>query len=122
MFETKLIFFSKDLYDLTNTILSLLFLLCPFKYQFQTISILPKDFYNYICIHGKNSMMKGFPERLTKEIKKFAPEDMKEEVKVIATPERELSVWIGGSMLNQFLFMESKWVTKTKYEEMFQSF
>ena len=67
-------------------------------------------------------MMKGFPERLTKEIKKFAPEDMKEEVKVIATPERELSVWIGGSMLNQFLFMESKWVTKTKYEEMFQSF
>ena len=57
-------------------------------------------------------MMKGFPERLTKEIKKFVPEDMKEEVKVIATPpERELSVWIGGSMLNQFLFMESKWVT-----------
>ena len=48
MFETKLIFFSKDLYDLTNTILSLLFLLCPFKYQFQIVSILPKDFYNYI--------------------------------------------------------------------------
>ena len=48
LFETKLIFFSKDLYDLTNTILSFLFLLCPFKYQFQIVSILPKDLYNYI--------------------------------------------------------------------------
>ena len=48
LFETKLIFFSKDLYDLTNTILSFLFLLSPFKYQFQVVSILPKDFYGYI--------------------------------------------------------------------------
>ena len=48
MFETKLIFFSNDLYDLTNTILSFLFLLSPFKYQFQVISILPKDFFSYI--------------------------------------------------------------------------
>jgi hypothetical protein len=47
-YETKLIFFSKDLYDLTNTILSFLFLLCPFKYQFQIVSVLPKDLYNYI--------------------------------------------------------------------------
>ena len=48
LFETKLIFFSKDLYDLTNTILSFLFLLSPFKYQFQVVSILPKYFYGYI--------------------------------------------------------------------------
>ena len=48
MYETKLIFFSKNLYDLTNTLLSFLLLLSPFKYQFQIVSILPKDFYNYI--------------------------------------------------------------------------
>ena len=48
LFETKLIFFSKDLYDLTNTLLSFLFLLSPFKYQFQIVSILPKDLYSYI--------------------------------------------------------------------------
>ena len=48
LFETKLIFFSKDLYDLTNTILSFLLLLSPFKYQFQVVSILPKYFYGYI--------------------------------------------------------------------------
>ena len=48
LFETKLIFFSHDLYDLTNTILSFLFLLSPFKYQFQIVSILPKDLYSYI--------------------------------------------------------------------------
>ena len=67
-------------------------------------------------------MIKGFPKRLTKEINKFVPEDMKEEVKVIACSERELSAWIGGSILSSLSNMDSRWFTKTKYEEMFQTF
>ena len=43
LYETKLIFFSENLYKLTNTILSFLSLLTPFNYQFQTVSILPKE-------------------------------------------------------------------------------
>ena len=48
LYETKLIFFSENLYKLTNTILSFLFLLTPFNYQFQTVSILSKELYNYL--------------------------------------------------------------------------
>ena len=47
LYETKLIFFSENLFDLTNTILSFLSLLNPFKYQFQIVSVLSKDLYNY---------------------------------------------------------------------------
>ena len=76
------------------------------------------DFYRSILIFGKNSMIKGFPERLEKEIKIFAPENMEEEIKVKACPEREFGVWHGGSILSSFSAMDSKWFTKTKYEEM----
>ena len=48
LFETKLIFFSEDLNKLTNTILTFVFLLSPFHYQFQIVSILSKDLYNFI--------------------------------------------------------------------------
>ena len=47
LYETKLIFFSEHLPDLTNTIISFLFLLAPFKYQFQIVSVLSKELYNY---------------------------------------------------------------------------
>ena len=47
LYETKLIFFSENLSDLTNTIISFLFLLSPFKYQFQIVSVLSKELYNY---------------------------------------------------------------------------
>ena len=47
LYETKLLFFSENLPDLTNTIISFLFLLAPFKYQFQIVSVLSKELYNY---------------------------------------------------------------------------
>ena len=48
LYEGKLIFFSSKIYDLTNIIMSFLFLLSPFQYQYQVISILPKDKYFFI--------------------------------------------------------------------------
>ena len=48
LYETKIIFFSENLYNLTNTILSFLILLYPFNYQFQTVSILPKQLYGFL--------------------------------------------------------------------------
>ena len=48
LYETKLIFFSENLFDLTNTILTFLTILSPFNYQFQIVSILPKELYNFI--------------------------------------------------------------------------
>ena len=48
LYETKMVFFSSDLQKLTNTILSFVFLLSPFKYQFQVVSVLPKKLYKFI--------------------------------------------------------------------------
>ena len=48
LYETKLIFFSENLYKLTNTILSFIFLLSPFNYQFQIVSILSKELYHFM--------------------------------------------------------------------------
>ena len=48
LYEGQIIFFSKKIYDLTNIIMSFLFLISPFEYQYQVISILPKDQYFYI--------------------------------------------------------------------------
>ena len=62
-------------------------------------------------------MYNGFPERLTREIKALAPESMKEEVKVIASPDRKLASWIGGSILSSISTFDSMWITKTEYEE-----
>ena len=48
LYEAKLVFFCEDLYKLTNTILSFVFLLSPFKYQFQIVSVLPANLYKFL--------------------------------------------------------------------------
>ena len=85
LYETKLIFFSESLPDLTNTILSFLSLLAPFKYQFQIVSVLPKDLYNFIetispYIFGINKEYKGNPNsnhKLGKHAKSIIDETTK---------------------------------------------
>ena len=42
---------------------------------------------------------------------------MKEEIKVIASPERKNSVWIGGTVLSSISTFEASWITKKEYEE-----
>ena len=76
-----------------------------------------KDLYNAVVLSGGTSMYNGLPERLTKEIKALAPESMKEEVKVIATPERKFAAWIGGSILSSISTFDSMWITKNEYQE-----
>ena len=76
-----------------------------------------KDLYNNIVLSGGNSMFNGLKERLIKEIKYLAPESMKEEVSVIASPERKIAAWIGGSILSSSPYFENSWITKTEYEE-----
>lgn len=62
-------------------------------------------------------MFKGLPERFTKELQKIFPGKMKDEIKVIANPERNFYSWIGGSILTAISTFESKWITKREYEE-----
>lgn len=52
LFETNIVFFSSKLKELTNIIMSFLFLIYPFKYQFKVISSLPKEKYYYLQEQG----------------------------------------------------------------------
>jgi len=76
-----------------------------------------KILYNNIFLSGGNTMFKGFPERLTKEIKALAPESYKNDVKVIAEPERNISAWKGGSIISTLSTFDNLWITKKEYEE-----
>lgn len=76
-----------------------------------------KDLYENILLSGGTSMFRGLPERLLKEVKDRAPEAMKGIVKVVATPERKYSVWIGGSILSSITTFATMWITKEEYEE-----
>ena len=76
-----------------------------------------KILYNSIVLSGGNSMFNGLPERLTREIKSVAPYSMKEEVQVIASPERKYSAVNGGCILSSIETFKNKWITKAEYEE-----
>ena len=76
-----------------------------------------KELYNFIALAGGTSMFNGLPERLIKEIKALAPKSMKEEIKVLASPERKYATWIGGSICSSISTFESCWITKDEYEE-----
>ena len=76
-----------------------------------------KVLYNCIVLSGGTSMFNGLPERLTKDVKAFVPDDLKEEVNVIASNERKYAVWIGGSILSSISTFKPMWITKKEYEE-----
>ncbi len=61
-------------------------------------------------------MFAGIASRVQKEIETLAPASMK--IKVIAPPERQYSVWIGGSILSSLSTFQQMWVSKTEYDEM----
>lgn len=75
-----------------------------------------KDLYNNIVMSGGSTMFAGIAARVTKEVELLAPSTMK--IKVIAPPERQYSVWIGGSILSSLSTFQQMWVTKAEYDEM----
>ena len=77
-----------------------------------------RDLYQCIFLSGGTTLFSGLPERLTKEVKTLVPESMKNNVKVIAAPERKYSIWIGGSILSTISTFDCMWITRDEYNEM----
>lgn len=73
------------------------------------------DLYGSIILVGGTSMFPGIPERIEKEIVALAQPSMK--VKVMATPERRNSVWLGGSILASLDAFPQMCVTQEEYKE-----
>lgn len=75
-----------------------------------------KDLYNNMVMSGGTTMFDGIANRVQKEVESLAPASMK--IKVVAPPERQYSVWIGGSILSSLSTFQQMWVSKNEYEEM----
>lgn len=78
---------------------------------------LEQELYNNIILSGGNTMFKGFPERLRKEMRILASPSMKGEIKIIANSERNIAAWKGASILSTISLFDNRWITKKEYEE-----
>merc|ERR1719331_2203779 len=63
-----------------------------------------------IVMSGGTTMFPNMPERLNAEVEKLVAEGAK--VKVIAPPERMISVWIGGSILASLSTFSRMWINQ----------
>ncbi|KAK6480625.1 actin-3-like [Huso huso] len=68
-----------------------------------------------IMVCGGSSLLRGFPERLKKEMIKLAPRGAK--INVIAGPHREFSAWVGGSIMACLNSFQPMWVSSQDYNE-----
>jgi actin-related protein len=74
-----------------------------------------RTFYSSIILSGGNTMFLNMGDRLQKEICLLAPPTNK--TRVIATPERKHSVYIGGEVLVSQAAFQPYWITKREYDE-----
>ena len=74
-----------------------------------------KDLYANIVLSGGSTMFPGIGNRLKQDIMELAPPTTM--VDVIAPPERNYSVWMGGSALASLPTFHEMLVTKQEYEE-----
>jgi len=78
-----------------------------------------RDMLANIVLSGGSTMFPGLKERLHKEITEALAERgiTGVEVKIVAPPERQFSVWIGGSILASLKTFQKLWITKKEYQE-----
>ena len=74
-----------------------------------------KDLYGNIVLSGGNTMFPGIADRVQKEMTILAPPSTK--IKIIASPERKHTAWIGGSIASSLSTFQQKWISKQEYEE-----
>jgi len=70
-----------------------------------------KDLLQNIVMSGGTTMFPNMPERLQAEVEGLVAEGAK--VKVIAPPERMITVWLGGSILSSLSTFERMWINST---------
>ncbi len=74
-----------------------------------------KELFGNIVLAGGNTMFPGIAERLNKELSNLAEPGHR--IKIIAPPERKISVWIGASILGSLSIFRQIWISEEEYEE-----
>merc|ERR1712228_325665 len=73
-------------------------------------------FENIVC-SGGNTMIKGFDDRLKKEVDANAPENSGWKTRIFGLVDRKLSCWIGGSIMASLSHMDQLWITKKEFQD-----
>jgi len=60
-------------------------------------------------------MFPGFADRMEKEMKAIVPPSTR--IRIIASPERKYSAWVGGSILSSLSTFQTMWISKQEYDE-----
>ncbi|KAA8649848.1 actin-related protein ArpA [Aspergillus tanneri] len=76
---------------------------------------LRKSLYLNIVLSGGSTLCKNFPDRLMREIKRLAVEDMK--IRISAPAERKYTTWIGGGILAGLSTFRKMWVSADEWHE-----
>lgn len=76
--------------------------------------LLKSEMLENILVCGGSTMFTGVPERLQREMDHLVPMSS---TRVVAAPERQNTVWVGGSILASLEAFQSLWVRKQEYEE-----
>lgn len=84
-----------------------------------------KSLLHNVVLSGGSTMFRGFQERLTRELKGFAPTASQANIKVVMSKDHEqtLAVWSGAQVYASLRHMqEDQWMTVDDYEEQGVSF
>jgi actin beta/gamma 1 len=78
-----------------------------------------KDLFANVVLSGGGSMFDGLAERLGRELSAIAPRGLfHHPVSVVADPERNYGVWVGGSIFSCTERMwTSAWISRSQYDE-----
>ena len=74
-----------------------------------------KDLYANTVLSGGSTMYSGIVERMQKEITALAPPTMR--TRIYVRPERQYSVFFGGSVLASLSTFEQMCIRKQEYDE-----
>ncbi|KAH9409175.1 actin [Tyrophagus putrescentiae] len=72
--------------------------------------------YGNIVLSGGSTQLYGFADRMEKELKQLAPAT-NADIRVSAPANRNLSAWIGGSILASLSTFQDRWISKQEYYE-----
>ena len=70
---------------------------------------------HYLGLISCYFMLVGIVDRMRTELHSVVPSTMK--IKIAAPPERQYSVWIGGSILASLSTFQQRWISKQEYDE-----
>ncbi|XP_030041981.1 actin-related protein T2-like [Microcaecilia unicolor] len=71
--------------------------------------------YENMVLAGGSSVFPGFQERMLKELQLQTPSDVS--VRVVETPDRKISAWVGASLITSLTSFRPMWVTNSDYKE-----